>query len=136
MASISCGCSAEQGNLKETDATAPITSTDGYSCSGQIPDIAWQKFQKNCCPHTKTWHGKRFSCKIDGIEVFGFKNPCPEVTSRTEQNNRSPDACTHPDLLPYLPRSRVKGKGREIANKFFAVANIFIQYCLLAFIFC
>jgi hypothetical protein len=25
MASISCGCSAEQGNLKETDATAPVT---------------------------------------------------------------------------------------------------------------
>ncbi|KAJ6899727.1 hypothetical protein NC652_026008 [Populus alba x Populus x berolinensis] len=95
------------------------------------------------------------------IQVFGFKNPFVQRlirelvaiineiaeqnplspsfhdgASRTEQNNRSPDASTHPDLLPYLPRSRVKGKRREIANKFFAVANIFIQCCLLAFIFC
>ncbi|CAK7326230.1 unnamed protein product [Dovyalis caffra] len=121
-----------------------ITSTDGYSCSGQTPDIAWQKFQKNCCPRTKVWHGKRFSCKIDGIEFFGFKNPfvqrllrelvaningiaeqnllspsfCNGV-SRTEQNNQFPDALTHPDLLPYLARSQVKGKRskrREITN--------------------
>lgn len=46
-----------------------ITSTDGYSCSGQTPVIAWQKFQKNCYPHTKIWQGKRFSCTIDGMEV-------------------------------------------------------------------
>ncbi|MFQ6637473.1 hypothetical protein Gotur_012626 [Gossypium turneri] len=44
-------------------------SCDGQSCSGQTPDIAWEKFQKMCCPHLKIWHGKRFSCKIDGVEV-------------------------------------------------------------------
>ncbi|KAG6764005.1 hypothetical protein POTOM_031457 [Populus tomentosa] len=115
-----------------------ITSTDGYSCSGQTPDIVWQKFQKNCCPHTKIWHGKRFSCMIDGIEFFGFKNPFVQrllrelVTningiaeqsplppsfsngsSGTELNNRCTDACTHPNLPPYLARSQVKGKRRK-----------------------
>ncbi|MBA0863893.1 hypothetical protein Goshw_027091, partial [Gossypium schwendimanii] len=44
-------------------------SCDGQSCSGQTPDIAWEKFQKMGCPHLKIWHGKRFSCKIDGVEV-------------------------------------------------------------------
>ncbi|KAA8532878.1 hypothetical protein F0562_033005 [Nyssa sinensis] len=51
-----------------------ITSTDGQSCSGQTPDIAWESFQKKGCPRIKLWHGKRFSCKIDGVEFFGFKN--------------------------------------------------------------
>ncbi|KAJ6768432.1 TRANSFORMING GROWTH FACTOR BETA REGULATED protein 1, partial [Salix koriyanagi] len=121
-----------------------ITSTDGYSCSGQTPVIAWQKFQKNCYPHTKIWQGKRFSCTIDGIEFFGFKNPFVQrllrelVTningiaehsplspsfsngsSRTELNNRCTDACTSPNLPPYLARSQVKGKRskrQEITN--------------------
>ncbi|GMP93785.1 hypothetical protein CsSME_00043486 [Camellia sinensis var. sinensis] len=50
-----------------------ITYTDGESCSGQTPDIAWKNFQKKGCPHIKLWHGKRFSCKIDGVEktLFG-----------------------------------------------------------------
>ncbi|KAL7163734.1 hypothetical protein ACSBR2_039788 [Camellia fascicularis] len=52
-----------------------ITYTDGESCSGHTPDIAWKNFQKKGCPHIKLWHGKRFSCKIDGVEFFGFKNP-------------------------------------------------------------
>lgn len=44
-------------------------SSDGHSCSGQTPDIAWGKFQKNGCPRTKILNGKRFSSKIDGVEV-------------------------------------------------------------------
>lgn len=47
-----------------------ITSTDGQSCSGQTPDISWENFQKKGCPRTKMWHGKRYSCKIDGVEVY------------------------------------------------------------------
>lgn len=46
-----------------------ITSSDAHSSSGQTPDIAWEKFQKKHCPRMKTWHGKRLSCKIDGVEV-------------------------------------------------------------------
>ncbi|KAK0575147.1 hypothetical protein LWI29_034605 [Acer saccharum] len=46
-----------------------ITSADGQSCSGQTPDMAWEKFQKKHYPQMKTWHGKRLSCKIDGVEV-------------------------------------------------------------------
>jgi hypothetical protein len=45
-----------------------ITS-DGHSGSGQTPGIAWEKFQKKGCPRMKIWHGKRFSGKIDGVEV-------------------------------------------------------------------
>ncbi|CAH1417045.1 unnamed protein product [Lactuca virosa] len=52
-----------------------ISSTDGESCSGQTPDIAWEGFQKKSCVRIKFWRGKRFSCKIDGAELFGFKNP-------------------------------------------------------------
>nr|GEU39402.1 putative FY-rich, FY-rich, WD40/YVTN repeat-like-containing domain protein [Tanacetum cinerariifolium] len=52
-----------------------ISSTDGQSCSGQTPDIAWEGFQKKSCVRIKFWRGKRFSCKIDGAELFGFKNP-------------------------------------------------------------
>ncbi|KAD7116534.1 hypothetical protein E3N88_03802 [Mikania micrantha] len=51
-----------------------ISSTDGQSCSGQTPDIAWEGFQKKSCARIKFWRGKRFSCKIDGAELFGFKN--------------------------------------------------------------
>ncbi|KAL8518470.1 hypothetical protein ACS0TY_009737 [Phlomoides rotata] len=49
-----------------------ISSTDGNSCSGGTPDIVWESFQKKGC--AKLWHAKRFSCKIDGIEFFGFRN--------------------------------------------------------------
>ncbi|CAI9096435.1 OLC1v1032586C2 [Oldenlandia corymbosa var. corymbosa] len=51
-----------------------ISSTDGLSCSGHTPDIAWESFQKKSCSQIKFLHGKRFSCKIDGMEFFGFKN--------------------------------------------------------------
>ncbi|XP_008446596.2 uncharacterized protein LOC103489281 isoform X1 [Cucumis melo] len=52
-----------------------ILSMDGSSFSGQTPDIAWDMFQRKGCLHTKIWHGKRSSCKVDGVEFFGFKNP-------------------------------------------------------------
>ncbi|KAE8648790.1 hypothetical protein Csa_007889 [Cucumis sativus] len=52
-----------------------ILSMDGTSFSGQTPDIAWEMFQRKGCLHTKIWHGKRSSCKVDGAEFFGFKNP-------------------------------------------------------------
>ncbi|XP_055809882.1 uncharacterized protein LOC129880068 isoform X2 [Solanum dulcamara] len=50
-----------------------ISSTDGQSCSGQTPEIAWESFQKKGC-QLKLLHGKRYSSKIDGVEFFGFKN--------------------------------------------------------------
>ncbi|CAN4122038.1 unnamed protein product [Withania somnifera] len=50
-----------------------ISSTDGKSCSGQTPEIAWESFQKKGC-QIKLLHGKRYSSKIDGVEFFGFKN--------------------------------------------------------------
>ncbi|KAG6573966.1 hypothetical protein SDJN03_27853, partial [Cucurbita argyrosperma subsp. sororia] len=52
-----------------------ILSMDGRSFSGQTPDIAWEMFQRKSCLHTKIWHGKRSSCKVDGVEFFGLKNP-------------------------------------------------------------
>ncbi|KAK9034200.1 hypothetical protein V6N11_050374 [Hibiscus sabdariffa] len=106
-----------------------VISCDGQSCSGQTPDIAWEKSQKTGCPNLKILHGKRFSCKIDGVEFFGFKNPFVQRllrelvanvngtaersllsssfcngTSRKENDNGSSTICTAPDLLPYLAR--------------------------------
>lgn len=49
-----------------------ILSMDGSSFSGQTPDIAWDMFQRKGCLHTKIWHGKRSSCKVDGVEVELF----------------------------------------------------------------
>ncbi|XP_038705729.1 uncharacterized protein LOC120001458 isoform X2 [Tripterygium wilfordii] len=111
-----------------------ITSPTGDSFSGQTPDIAWNKFQKKGCL-VKIWPGKRFSCKIDGSEFFGFKNPLVQrllrelvanvsgtteqslpsssfcnVTSTDEHDNRCLDACTYPNLLPYSAIPRVTGK--------------------------
>ncbi|TYH96539.1 hypothetical protein ES332_A12G184200v1 [Gossypium tomentosum] len=112
-----------------------VISCDGQSCSGQTPDIAWEKFQKMGCPHLKIWHGKRFSCKIDGVEFFGFKNPfvqrllrelvanvngtaesslvsssfCNDA-SRMDNDNGSSTICTASDLLPYLARPQIKKK--------------------------
>ncbi|KAL0463714.1 UNVERIFIED_CONTAM: hypothetical protein Slati_0259000 [Sesamum latifolium] len=42
-------------------------TTDGKSCCGDTPDMAWENLQKKGC--SKLWHGKRFSCKIDGVEI-------------------------------------------------------------------
>ncbi|GMI99857.1 hypothetical protein like AT1G26330 [Hibiscus trionum] len=112
-----------------------VVSCDGQSCSGQTPDIAWEKFQKIGCPHLKIWHGKRFSCKMDGVEFFGFKNPfvqrllrelvatvngtaersllsssfCNDA-SRMENDNGSSTLSTAPDLLPYLARPQIRKK--------------------------
>ncbi|KAK4430102.1 hypothetical protein Salat_1310900 [Sesamum alatum] len=110
-----------------------ISSTDGKSCSGDTPDIAWENFQKKGC--SKMWHGKRFSCKIDGVEFFGFKNTFVQrlmrelvanVGGTAEQSllpsNFSSGACESihqlqckasgpdPDLLKYLARPHVTGK--------------------------
>ncbi|XVF85783.1 hypothetical protein PTKIN_Ptkin17bG0145400 [Pterospermum kingtungense] len=112
-----------------------VISSDGQSCSGQTPDIAWEKFQKTGCSHLKIWHGKRFSCKIDGVEFFGFKNPFVQRllrelmanvngtaersllsssfcngASRIEHENRSSNICSAPDLLPYLAKSQIRKK--------------------------
>ncbi|KAK8657536.1 hypothetical protein V6N13_035767 [Hibiscus sabdariffa] len=112
-----------------------VVSCDGQSCSGQTPDIAWEKFQKIGCPHLKIWHGKRFLCKIDGVEFFGFKNPFVQRllrelvatvngtaersllpssfcngASRIENENGSSTLCTAPDLLPYLARPQIRKK--------------------------
>ncbi|GAV78765.1 LOW QUALITY PROTEIN: hypothetical protein CFOL_v3_22230, partial [Cephalotus follicularis] len=114
--------------------TMQITSGDGLSFSGETPDIAWDKFQKKGCPRTKILHGKRFSCKIDGIGFFGFKNPfvqrllrelAANINGTAEQSlvassicngdsrtndNRYPDMCTYPDLLPFLARPQITKK--------------------------
>ncbi|XP_040962910.1 uncharacterized protein [Gossypium hirsutum] len=112
-----------------------VISCDGQSCSGQTPDIAWEKFQKMGCPHLKIWHGKRFSCKIDGVEFFGFKNPFVQRllrelvanvngtaersllyssfcngASRMDNDNGSSTICTASDLLPYLARPQIRKK--------------------------
>ncbi|XP_022776714.1 uncharacterized protein LOC111318239 isoform X2 [Durio zibethinus] len=112
-----------------------VISSEGQSCYGQTPDIAWEKLQKVGCPHLKIWHGKRFSCKIDGVEIFGFKNPfvqrllrelvanVNEAAERSllsssfcngapkmEHDNRSSTICTAPDLLPYLARPQIRKK--------------------------
>ncbi|XP_052187785.1 uncharacterized protein LOC127798326 isoform X2 [Diospyros lotus] len=112
-----------------------ITSTDGKSYSGQTPDIAWERFQKKVCPHIKLWHGKRYICKIDGVEFFGFKNAfvqrllrelvaniggtaetsCLTPSFRNEDSGTkycppNAESCSYPDLLPCLARLQVKGK--------------------------
>ncbi|KAL0396900.1 UNVERIFIED_CONTAM: hypothetical protein Scaly_0138400 [Sesamum calycinum] len=110
-----------------------ISSTDGKSCCGDTPDMAWENLQKKGC--SKLWHGKRFSCKIDGVEFFGFKNTFVQrlmrelvanVGGTAEQSslpsNFSSGACEgihqlpckasgpDPDLLKYLARPRITGK--------------------------
>ncbi|EEF50725.1 conserved hypothetical protein [Ricinus communis] len=112
-----------------------ITSAGGHSCSGQTPDIAWEKFQKKGCSRMKIWHGKRYSCKIDGIEFFGFRNPLVQRllrelvanvngiaeqsllasifcngASNIEPSNQYQDPSTSSDLLSHLARSHVTGK--------------------------
>ncbi|CDY16152.1 BnaA09g28860D [Brassica napus] len=57
------------------------------SWSGQTPDIAWGKFQKTGLSNLKVWHGKRFTCKMNGVEFFGFKNPLVQRLLRELVNN-------------------------------------------------
>ncbi|XP_078436581.1 DNA binding protein isoform X3 [Wolffia australiana] len=52
-----------------------ITSAAGHSFSGRTPDECWEYFWKKCGPKVKNWNGKRFCGKIDGTELFGFRNP-------------------------------------------------------------
>ncbi|CAL9164676.1 unnamed protein product [Musa hybrid cultivar] len=52
-----------------------VASTDGDSSTGHTPDIAWENLQKTNGPRVKNRNGKRFSSKIDGVELFGFRNP-------------------------------------------------------------
>ncbi|EFH69666.1 predicted protein [Arabidopsis lyrata subsp. lyrata] len=92
------------------------------SWTGQTPDIAWGKFQKTGFSHLKIWHGKRFTCKMGGMEFFGFKNPLVQrllrelvtnshgmvessPSSRASQipvNDERPVMCANPNLLCYL----------------------------------
>ncbi|KAF0921328.1 hypothetical protein E2562_003128 [Oryza meyeriana var. granulata] len=52
-----------------------VTSTQGDSSTGPTPDIAWKNFQKKTAPKVRDWQRKRsFLQKIDGVELFGFKN--------------------------------------------------------------
>ncbi|OVA10994.1 FY-rich [Macleaya cordata] len=116
-----------------------ITSTDGESCTGQTPDIAWESFQKKGGPRVKLALGKRFSCRIDGVELFGFRNPLVQrllrelVTnvngtaelsalsssfykgnSRLELEAQPRDSCTYPDLSPYLVKpQRTRKRSRK-----------------------
>ncbi|CAN6881671.1 unnamed protein product [Brassica oleracea] len=92
------------------------------SWTGQTPDIACGKFQKTGLSNLKVWHGKRFTCKMNGVEFFGFKNPLVQRLLRelvnnshgmVESNSRNsvsqirvdderPAKCENPDLLCYL----------------------------------
>ncbi|RZC61016.1 hypothetical protein C5167_022772 [Papaver somniferum] len=104
-----------------------ISSNDGESSTGQTPDIAWESFQKKGGPRVKSGLGKRFSCRIGGVELFGFRNPLVQrllrelITNvsgkaqqsilssnfsngdgRVEPETRSPDSILYPDLSPSL----------------------------------
>ncbi|PIA57660.1 hypothetical protein AQUCO_00600414v1 [Aquilegia coerulea] len=108
-----------------------ITSTDGESCSGQTPDITWDSFQKKSAPRAKLGQGKRFSCKIDGVEFFGFRNALVQrllrdlvsnVDGRADRNlsssgfcnearmlepdTQSPESCKRLDLLSNVIKSQ------------------------------
>ncbi|GAB4829032.1 hypothetical protein Ancab_018691 [Ancistrocladus abbreviatus] len=112
-----------------------VTSSDGQYCSGQTPDIAWENFQKRVSCRIKLWHGKRYSCKIDGMEFFGFRNVLVQRLLRemvsnvngasdgssvytnssheASANNRDklfPESSHYPDLIPYLEKCQTTGK--------------------------
>ncbi|XP_058183113.1 uncharacterized protein LOC131301036 isoform X1 [Rhododendron vialii] len=109
--------------------------SDGPPCSGQTPDIAWESFQKKGCPRLKLWHGKRYSCNIEGIEFFGFKNPfvqrllrelvanvdgtaeqsflpssCSNGDLGTKHHSQSTESCTSPDDQLHSAKPQIKGK--------------------------
>ncbi|KAI3867403.1 hypothetical protein MKX03_036530 [Papaver bracteatum] len=104
-----------------------ISSNDGESSTGQTPDIAWESFQKKGGPRVKSGLGKRFSCRIGGVELFGFRNPLVQrllrelitnVSGKAQQSilssnfsngdggvepeTRSPDSILYLDLSPSL----------------------------------
>ncbi|CAN8291517.1 unnamed protein product [Cochlearia groenlandica] len=101
------------------------------SWTGQTPDIAWGKFQKTSfSSHLKIWHGKRFTCKMNGIEFFGFKNPLVQrllrelVTnsngkvesnssnrvSQTRVDDQRSVTCENPNLLCSLDKPMARKK--------------------------
>ncbi|CAN6477893.1 unnamed protein product [Victoria cruziana] len=104
----------------------------GKSVTGLTPDIAWGKFNKKNNCRVKIWHGKRFSCKIDGTEFFGFRNPLVQRLLRqlvadehrlTESSlvlsswkdsstlqKQNSDLHTVPDLLLELEKQEISGK--------------------------
>ncbi|KAL3631254.1 hypothetical protein CASFOL_024238 [Castilleja foliolosa] len=113
------------------------SSTDGKTCSGDTPEIAWDSFQKKC--FSKLWQRKRFPSKIDGVEFFGFKNTFVQRLLRelvsnvggtadqsSLQSNLSSGVCEtvnqsqskpsspDPNLLTYLVKSHVKGKRSKV----------------------
>ncbi|KQJ81390.1 uncharacterized protein LOC100827244 isoform X2 [Brachypodium distachyon] len=52
-----------------------VTSTLGDSATGPTPDIAWKNFHKKMGSKVRNWQRTRsFPQKIDGVELFGFKN--------------------------------------------------------------
>ncbi|CAJ1941920.1 unnamed protein product [Sphenostylis stenocarpa] len=121
-----------------------ISSDDGSSSSGKTPDQAWEEFQKKGCPRIKIWHGKRLSSKMDGLELFGFKNQfiqrllrelvtnvngiaerslvspntCDGVT-RTDRDDCCPNVGACPDLLLGLgkPHATRKRSRCQVKNK-------------------
>ncbi|VAI30410.1 unnamed protein product [Triticum turgidum subsp. durum] len=52
-----------------------VTSTEGDCATGQTPDIAWKNFHKKTGAKVRDWQRVgSFPQKIDGVELFGFKN--------------------------------------------------------------
>ncbi|KAM3274277.1 hypothetical protein ACQJBY_043430 [Aegilops geniculata] len=52
-----------------------VTSTEGDCATGQTPDIAWKNFHKKTGAKVRDWQrAGSFPQKIDGVELFGFKN--------------------------------------------------------------
>ncbi|XP_068653903.1 LOW QUALITY PROTEIN: uncharacterized protein [Aristolochia californica] len=119
-----------------------ISSLDGKSSSGWTPEMAWGKFSERKWSRVKTLHGKRFSCKIDGVELFGFRNPlvqrllrelvaslhgtaeqslvspnsCDD-NSRVKHETQIPDSCKYPDLVSYLEEQQNTGRSGKQRNK-------------------
>ncbi|KAF6140079.1 hypothetical protein GIB67_001820 [Kingdonia uniflora] len=107
-----------------------VTGADGESTRGQTPEIACEGIQKKGGIHAKLGHGKRFSCKIDGAELFGFRNPLvhrllrelvSNVTGTAEQIPLSPslsnrEAIQDPEPQPYLLRAKARKKRNRKEN--------------------
>ncbi|CAL5080302.1 unnamed protein product [Urochloa decumbens] len=52
-----------------------VTSSKGESATGQTPDIVWKNLQKKSGVKVRNCQrGRNFLQKIDGAELFGFKN--------------------------------------------------------------
>ncbi|KAL3625153.1 hypothetical protein CASFOL_030607 [Castilleja foliolosa] len=101
--------------------------TDGKTCTGDKPEIAWDSFQKK--RFSKLWQRKRFPSKIDGVERLlrelisnvggtaeqslsqsNLSSGVCETVNQTQSKPSSPD----PILLTYLVKSHVKGKRSKV----------------------